>query len=117
MEIQQNMANVMRVMKQTRGVSLAEFSSELEISRSTLQEYLSGTGNPNLSTVEHLAKKLGIDPITLLTGVFTFDELQALLIVVDQLRFLSALEGQRRVLFAKKFLELVRLWNESANDG
>lgn len=117
MELQQNMANVIRAMKETRGMSLAEVSSELEISRSALQEYLSGTGNPNLSTIEHLAKKLGVAPITLLTGVFTFDELQAMLIVVDQLSFLSTLDGSKRILFAQKFLELIRLWNGSADDG
>lgn len=117
MELQQNMANVIRAMKETRGMSLAEFSSELEISRSALQEYLSGTGNPNLSTVEHLAQKLGIDPITLLTGVFTFDEFHALLIIVDQLSFLSTLDGSSRILFAQKILEMIRLWNGSADDG
>lgn len=117
MEIQQNMANVIRAMKETRGVSLAEFSAELEISRSALQEYLSGTGNLNLSTVEHLAEKLGVDPLVLLTGVFSYDELSALLIIVDQLHFLSTLDGSSRIQFAQKFLELVRLWNGSADDG
>ena len=72
MQIQHNMATVIRVVKEARGESLAEFSAELEISRSSLQEYLSGHGNPNISTVEHLADKLGVDPIFLLTGTLSF---------------------------------------------
>ena len=37
---------------------MTEFSEELEISHSALQEYLSGAGSPNLTTVEHIAQKL-----------------------------------------------------------
>ena len=40
MEVQQNMANVIRMIMETRNMSMDDFSEELEISRSTLQEYL-----------------------------------------------------------------------------
>lgn len=117
MQIQQNMATVIRVMKEARGESLAEFSAELEISRSSLQEYLSGQGNPNLSTVEHLADKLGVDPLFLLTGALPGNELNALVRLLNQLSFLSERDADSRIQFAQKLLELVHLWNEGDADG
>ena len=56
MEIQENMAAVIHALKEKRGQSLTELSEDLEISRSALQEYLAGNGNPTLATVEHLAE-------------------------------------------------------------
>lgn len=117
MQIQQNMATVIRVVKEARGESLAEFSAELEISRSSLQEYLSGRGNPNISTIEHLAEKLGVDPIFLLTGTHPGDEMNSLLNMINQLGYLSRLDTDNRVLFVEKLLELVHIWNEGDASG
>lgn len=117
MQIQQNMAAVIRVVKDARGESLAEFSAELEISRSSLQDYLSGHGNPNISTVEHLADKLGVDPIFLLTGILPGDEMDSLLRMINQLGYLSRLGTDNRILFVEKLLELVHIWNEGDASG
>ena len=83
MEIQKNMALVLSALRQENGKSLDEFSQELEISRSTLQEYLSGKGNPSLSTVEHLAEKLGLDASILMSGGFSADQFQVLLKLLE----------------------------------
>ena len=117
MQIQQNMATVIRVVKEARGESLAEFSAKLEISRSSLQEYLSGHGNPNISTIEHLAEKLGVDPIFLLTGTRPSDEMDSLLRKINQLSYLSRLDTDNRILFVEKLLELVQIWNEGDASG
>lgn len=117
MQIQQNMATVIRVVKEARGESLAEFSAKLEISRSSLQEYLSGHGNPNISTIEHLAEKLGVDPIFLLTGTRPSDEMDSLLRMINQLSYLSRLDTDNRILFVEKLLELVHIWNEGDASG
>ena len=101
MQIQQNMATVIRVVKEARGEYLAEFSAKLEISRSSLQEYLSGHGNPNISTIEHLAEKLGVDPIFLLTGTRPSDEMDSLLRMINQLSYLSAESGETERAFRR----------------
>ena len=58
MGIQENMSKSIRSLKEVQHKSLVELSEELEISRSTLQKYLDGHGNPSLKMVEHLAEKL-----------------------------------------------------------
>ena len=116
MELQLNMANVISTMK-ARCVPLSEFSAELDISCFTLQEYLSGTGNPELSTIEHLAHKLGVDLAVLLTKEFSCEGLQARLNIVDQMRFQSQIDRTAHILFAQKNLEIEKLWNGNADDG
>lgn len=64
----ENMAHTMRLYMEQRNKSTAAFSDELEIARSTLRQYIEGTGNPSLSTVEHIAQKLDVDPIVLICG-------------------------------------------------
>ncbi len=53
MGIQENMSKSIRSLKEVQHKSLVELSEELEISRSTLQKYLDGHGNPSLKMVEH----------------------------------------------------------------
>lgn len=111
MEIQRNMAAVMRALKEESGKSLTEFSEELEISRSTLQEYLSGSGNPNAATIDHLARKLGVDVSFLVSGAFSDGQLGVLLKLLDTLKLLSGLTPEQRRRFAGLMLEMVSLWD------
>ncbi|MDD3193711.1 MAG: helix-turn-helix transcriptional regulator [Oscillospiraceae bacterium] len=111
MDIQRNMAAVIRALKEESGKSLNEFSAELEISRSTLQEYLSGGGNPNAATIEHLARKLGVDTSVLVSGAFSQGQLDILLKLLGTLQLLSELTPERRRRFAELLLEMVLLWD------
>lgn len=112
MGIQQNMGEVIGLLKKERGKSLAEFATELEISRSTLQEYIKGEGNPNLEMVEHLSQKLGIDPIALLTGVFEPTQQKIILLLLDTVRQVTPLPEAKRLRFAELFQEMLQLWEE-----
>ena len=69
MGVQQNMADIMRVIKQRENLSMTEFSEELGISYSTLQEYLNAQGNPTILMVEHIAHKLKLSPAALIWSV------------------------------------------------
>ena len=109
MGIQQNMGEVIGLLKKERGKSLAEFSTELEISRSTLQEYIKGEGNPNLEMVEHLSQKLGI---ALLTGVFEPTQQKIILLLLDTVREVTPLPEAKRLRFAELFQEMLQLWEE-----
>ena len=66
MSIRENLARRLREIKEELGLSLTEFSEELEISRTLLQAILAGKANPRADTIEHIAKKLKISPISLL---------------------------------------------------
>lgn len=46
MEITENIANMQKAFKKDRNLSLTEMANELEISSSTLQDYLGSVGTP-----------------------------------------------------------------------
>ena len=60
LDLNKNFSTILNIIKSERQKSMTEFSEELETSRSALQEYLSGAGNPNLTTIEHISKKLNV---------------------------------------------------------
>lgn len=114
--IQENIAAVIKAIKETRHQSLAEFSDDLEISRSALQEYMAGTGNPRITTVEHLAEKLGIDPIVLVSATFNPTQLKILLLLLDTTQAVSDLSEPKRQRFAQLLLEILSLWEADNHD-
>ncbi|MCD8088740.1 MAG: helix-turn-helix domain-containing protein [Oscillospiraceae bacterium] len=116
MDIQKNIATVIRTLKESRGISIAEFSEELEISRSALQNYLSGSGNPNATTIEHLARKLGVDVSILVSGALSDKQFDVLLKVLDDLKLLYKLSPNQRRRFAELLLEMVLLWDSGDSD-
>lgn len=116
MVIQRNMANVIRAIKEVNAKSMSELSSELEISRSTLQNYLAGKGNPSASTMEQLAEKLGIDVSFLVSGVFSDNQLRIVLRLLDTMGLLFRLSPEKRVQFANLLLEMIRLWDGTDKD-
>ena len=66
MSIRENLSIRLQEIREERGLSITDFSEELEISRSLLQAILSGKANPRADTIEHIAEKLQISPISLL---------------------------------------------------
>ena len=96
---------------------MTEFSEELEISRSALQEYLSGSGNPNLTTIEHIAKKLSVSPYFLLLGDFNEEQLGAFMKMIEILSLLSDLPPEKRKRFAELLLEIISLWDGDGKNG
>ena len=63
-----NLARQLNEIRKARGLSITEFAEELNISRSTLQSILLCNGNPRTDTIEHIAEKLQIDPVSLLAA-------------------------------------------------
>lgn len=109
-EIQENMAAVIHALKEKRGQSLTELSEELEISRSALQEYLAGNGNPTLATVEHLAERLGIPSVALVSGTLPSGQFDVLMTLLDSLKLLSGLSADKRRRFTELLGEMLALW-------
>lgn len=112
MGIQQNVAHMMRAFKAERHKSTAEFSEELEISRSTLQEYLNGTGNPSVSMLDHIARKLEVDPMVLVSGAFSQKRVDVVLLMFRTTKVVAELPEEKRRIFARLFLRIVSLWEE-----
>ena len=115
MNLNKNFSTILNIIKSERQKSMTEFSEELEISRSALQEYLSGVGNPNLTTIEHIAQKLNVSPYFLLLGDFNEEQLKAFLKMMDILSFLSDLPTEKRKRFAELLFEMISLWNGDEN--
>ena len=111
MGIQQNMADTIRMIMTLREKTLEEFAEDLEISRSTLQEYIKARGNPTALMIEHLAKKLDIDPAVLMTGLLDLDRREIVLLLLNAIQAVSELPEVKRIRFAELFLEMVHLWN------
>ena len=104
MEIQENMAAVIHALKEKRGQSLTELSEDLEISRSALQEY------PTLATVEHLAERLGIPSVALVSGTLPSGQFDVLMTLLDSLKLLSGLSADQRRRFTELLGEMLTLW-------
>ena len=62
MKICNNIANVIRAYKVLSHKSYADCAMELGISCSALKDYAAGRRSPRMDTLEHLSKKLGVDP-------------------------------------------------------
>lgn len=112
MGIQHNIATVIRAVMTERQMTLTQFSAELEISRSALQNYLREEGNPSIATVEHLARKLDVDPEVLLTGVFQQDQVKVLIHMFEAIQDVSNLPEERKQLFGERIVGLLQLWDD-----
>ena len=111
MGLQENIAAAMRAVMERRGKSLSDFSEELGISRNALHDYLRGRGNPSIATLEHIARKLEIDPAALVLGLFELDKREITLLLLDTIQSVAELPESRRLRFAELFLEMVKLWS------
>lgn len=111
MGIQKNMALVIRTYKERKKLSTADLSDQLEVSRSTLQEYLNETGNPRADTIDHIAEKLGMDSAVLVTGVFDQSQLRIIMLFLDTINEVSKLSKKQKHRFSQLFLEMISLWN------
>ena len=65
MNLRENFAVNMKTIFERSNHSLTEFADELSISRSSLQDILKGKSNPTLATVELIAEKLDVNPLSL----------------------------------------------------
>lgn len=113
MGIQQNLADAMRIIKERRNISLVDFSEELGISCSTLQEYFHGQGNPTILMVEHIASKLNLDPIALMSGVLEPNQIDVLLLFLESVQKVSYLPQYKKRQFVRLLRQMIELWEET----
>lgn len=111
MGVQENVGTVLRMIKEERDQSMAEFAEELEMARSVVAGYLNGSGNPSAATIDHMAKKLGIDPVALTSGFVDPDQGELVLLLFRQVKAVAELSPEKKRRFAELFLEMMGLWN------
>ena len=109
-DIRGNMAEVIKLARAQRGASITEFAQELEVSRSTLQDYEKGEGNPTVASVQHIAEKLQMDPRALICGQFDGAQTQVLLALLESFRMVSALPASKRRALADLIRQILDLW-------
>lgn len=113
MSLQENIAETMRVIMKQQNKSLTEFSEELEVSRSAMQDYIKAKGNPSAKTIEHIANKLGITPIALMAGLTVPEQREITVQLLNTFQMVSELPEEKRIRFAELFLEMVKLWDQN----
>ena len=107
MTIQKNLSNMMRAIRESRNVSITQFSEELGISRSSLQDLLNGKSNPRIDTVEHIAESLAINPLTLLSAAYSEEQLETAILLLETIEAISRLPTEKRIKCASLFHELI----------
>ncbi len=110
MDIRHNISNFLKAYKRKRGFSAAEFSEELEISRSVLQDYLACRRNPRADTIEHIAKKLNVSPAALVSGgLISQTEYDLIFLLLDTLDAFQNLSPDRQREGIDLFIRLLHL--------
>lgn len=111
MGMQENMADILRAKRKLSGQSIDVWAEELGIAPSSLQDYLKGEGNPTVKMVEHLAEKLGVDPLALVSGNVEPEQYQTALLLLETIRAVSVLPLPDRIRFAELFLDMMQLFS------
>lgn len=107
MQLQQNFSNSMKTVYANRKKTLTAFSDELGISRSSLQEILKGNGNPRIDTVEHIASRLGVDPLLLLSTSCSDEDVQLLISLFRLSDVACTLSNDKKVELASHFHAII----------
>lgn len=113
MDLNEGLAAAIRAIMKQRHISLTEFAEELDISRGALHLYAKGEGNPSISTLNHIARRLGVSPAVLANGLKELDHQEIALLLLDTIQGVAELPEEKRRQMAEHFLEMIKLWNES----
>ncbi len=108
-ELQQNLSNYMKAVRLSRKKSITEFSEELGISRSELQNILKGTCNPRLDTISYIADKLNAHPSTLLLPPFSEPQQEFALSLLKTLDIFSDIPPEKQREAAELLCRLIML--------
>ena len=111
-EKHKNLAQSLQNMREARKLSLAEFSKELDIPKSTLQAIMEG-GHTTLHTAMQIAQKLGIPLDTLTNGRLTAGQIKVLDGLMLQLGWYDRLPKNKQKEVSEHIYALIRLIQES----
>ena len=109
MTLQDNFSNSVKIAYKNSNKTLAEFSNEIGISRTTLQDILKGNSSSRLDTVEVVADGLNTDPLALLSNPYGENELAFLLSLFQLSDAASALADDEKEELAAHCHAMIRI--------
>lgn len=109
MEITDHLAKMLQLYKNKRTISMVEMAEELEISLSTLQDYMAGQGNPSVKTIEHLAHKMDVAPQNLISFNGSDSMFEVIVVILNMVQVLQPLSSSQKQQFAELFMQMVLL--------
>lgn len=113
MNIKQNLSKSLKSYRSLERKSLVDFAEKLSIGKTTLQDIKSCKANPTLDTVQQIADRLNVSPLSLLSDCYDPSDLymaQLLLHTLDRFDQLSIEDQEKGVIL---FDALIRILSRS----
>jgi len=108
MGMRQIFAENLQAKRAMLGKNQEAFAEELEISRSELQKYLNGTGNPTIDKIEQIAEKIEMEPMDLLFTPMNPERFGAEELLLQINKTIQALDPKQRGVLAAGLAEIIR---------
>ena len=115
--LSRNLRMIYALRRGQQGGNLAEFSSELGIGHTTLQNILSQKCNLTLDTVELIAEKLNLSPLQLLADQYPETDLTRGVLLLRVIGMYSGLPPERRGRVAMLLCRLLEELAEGETAG
>lgn len=113
MNLMENVGRFFRSFAEKQGVSIAKLHAITEISRNMIYTYSKGEGNLSLGTLEHIAVRLDVSPLTILMGVYAPENKEASVLLVNTMRSVAELPLREQQRFIRLLIvEMMNLWDE-----
>lgn len=109
MTLQRNFSNSITLAYKNSKKTLASFSDELGISRTTLQDILNGNSNPRVDTIEMVAEGLGVNPLSLLSTTYSEEDISLLLPLLRLGNIASSLSDDEKEDLASHCHAIIRI--------
>lgn len=107
----QNFAENLRNLRSAQGLSLSDFSKELDIPKSTLQSILDN-GQTSLHTAICISEKLNVPLDTLINGIISPEQFKRLDGFFSQLEWYNNLPKEKQAEVREHLFALIRLLQE-----
>ena len=111
-EKHKNMAKNLKNMRKARGLSLAEFSKELDIPKSTLQSVLAD-GQTSLNTAIRISEKLRIPLDVLTSGMLSAEQVRVMDGLLSGVEWFSQLPPDKQKETGEHIYALIRIIEEN----
>lgn len=116
MEIRENIANTVNRILQERNKTITELSADIDIPRSSLENYSKGVSNLRADTIELLADKLGLTPAELVSDLSETPEWMQAKMVLFAAHDISGLSPEKQESGIHAFLQLVSIFSAEEID-
>ena len=116
MEIRENIANTVNRILQERNKTVSELSAEIDIPRSSLENYSKGTSNLRADTIELLADKLGLTPAELVSNISDDPKWLQAKTVLCAAHDISGLTPEKQESGINAFLQLISIFSNEEDD-